>query len=117
MAKADRLARLDDRRIELEEEYRVALIEALRATAAGRWGLFDHNKDKAARAATAPVIEGLAEIGEAIDDIRDQFGMPPFELQQEFLASRGPVSPSAVGEPKQAQAWLDRLGASDSAKG
>jgi hypothetical protein len=115
MAKADRLARLDERRIELEEEYRVALIDALRATAAGRRGLFDHNKDKIARAATAPVIAALAEIGEAIDGIRKQFGMPAFELQKEFLAARGPVSPSAVGEPKQAQAWLDRLGASGEA--
>ena len=25
------------------------------------------------------------------------------------LAARGPVSSQAVGEPKQAQAWLDRL--------
>jgi len=116
MAKADRLARLDDRRIELEAEYRAALIDALRTTAAGRWGLFDHNKDKVARAAAAPVIAALAEIGEEIDQIRRQFDMPAFELQKEFLAARGPVSPSAVGEPKQAQAWLDRLAAQDFAK-
>jgi len=117
MAKADRLARLDERRIELEEEYRVALIDALRATAAGRRGLFEHNQDKTARAATSPIIEALGEIGDAIDGIRDQFGMSAFELQKEFLSARGPVGPSAVGEPKQAQAWLDRLGASDPAKG
>lgn len=117
MAKADRLARLDERRIELEEEYRVALIDALRTTAAGRWGLFDHNQDKSMRAAVAPIIDGLAEIGEAIDAARDRLGMGPFELQQEFLASRGRVSPSAVGEPKQAKAWLERLGVSDPAKG
>jgi len=33
----------------------------------------------------------------------------PFALHQEFLAARGPVKAHAVGEPKQAQAWLDRL--------
>ena len=105
MAKADRLERLDTRRIDLEADYTAALIEALRATAAGRWGLFDHKPDRVARAAVAPVIANLTDLGEAIDDARDQLGMEPFALHQEFLAARGPVSPQAVGEPKQAQAW------------
>jgi len=109
MAKADRLARLDDRRIELEAEYCEALIAALRVAAAGKWGLFGHTAERAARLATAPVLDELAEIGETIDKARAQLGMPPFALQQEFLASRGRVSPQAPGEPKQAQAWLDRL--------
>jgi hypothetical protein len=109
MAKADRLERLDTRRAELEADYTEALIAALRVTAAGQWGLFDHKADRAARKAVAPTIANLAEIGEAIDDAREQLAMEPFALQQEFLASRGPVSPQAVGEPKQAQAWLDRL--------
>ena len=30
---------------------------------------------------------------------------------REFLASRGPVDAQAVGEPRQAQAWLQRLAA------
>ncbi|HWU02294.1 MAG TPA: hypothetical protein VN222_06100 [Novosphingobium sp.] len=109
MAKADRLERLDVRRAELEDEYRAALIDALRVTASGKWGLFDHNADRVARKAVAPIIANLAEMGEAVDQMREQLGMPPFELQQEFLASRGPVRSDAVGEPKQAQAWLDRL--------
>lgn len=111
MAKAQRLARLDDRRIELEAEYEAALIAALRVTAGGKAGLFDHQADRRVRAATAPVIDHLAEIGDAIDAARAQLGLPAFELQQQFLRSRGPVGPQAVGEPKQAQAWLDRLGA------
>jgi hypothetical protein len=111
MAKADRLERLDTRRIELEAEYRTALIEALERTAAGKWGLFDHQKDRHARAAIRPTLDHLAELGEEIDAARDRLGLPPFALQQEFLAARGPVGPSAVGEPKQAQAWLARLAA------
>lgn len=114
MAKADRLARLDDRRAELEAEYTVVLIAALRVTAGGKWGLFDHNGDRAARVAVAPVIENLSEMAEAIDKMRDQLALPAFELHQQFLASRGPVASDAVGEPKQAQAWLDRLTAKDS---
>ena len=109
MAKADRLARLDVRRSDLEAEYIAALIAALRTTASGKWGLFDHGRDRAARAAIAPVIANLNELADAIDGARSQLAMPSYELHQEFLAARGPVGPEAVGEPKQAQAWLDRL--------
>ena len=109
MAKADRLERLDIRRSELEAEYRDALVAALRVTASGKWGLFDHAGDRWARAAVAPTIDHLSEIGQAIDKAREQLAMPPFELQQQFLKARGPVSAHAVGEPKQAQEWLDRL--------
>lgn len=112
MARADRLERLDNRRAELEQEYLDALIAALQSTAAGQWGLFDHNKkDKVARAKVAPMVEALCDMGEEIDGMREQLGMEPFPLHREFEASRGPVSPSAAGEPKQAQSWLDRLGA------
>lgn len=109
MAKADRLARVDIRRLELEEEYIAALIEALRITASGKPGLFGHGGDRWTRAAAAPIVENLAEIGDAINRAREQLDMPKFELQKEFLASRGPVGPQAVGETKQAQAWLARL--------
>lgn len=117
MAKADRLARLDERRAELEIEYSAALIAALRVTAAGKWGLFDHQGDRWSRAAVAPVIENLTEIGEAIDKARERLGLPVFALHQQFLASRGPVASQAVGEPKQAKAWLDRLAAGENADG
>jgi hypothetical protein len=109
MAKADRLDRLDRLRSELETEYRDALIAALEVTAAGKWGLFDHTADRVARKAVAPVIDNLTDLGETIDHAREQLAMPPFDLHREFLAARGPVGPAAVGEPKQARAWLDRL--------
>jgi len=109
MAKADRLERLDIRRGELEAEYLEALIAALQVTAAGVWGLFDHNQDRWTRANAAPVVENLCDLAQTIDSLRDQLLLEPFELHQEFLASRGPVASSAVGEPKQAQAWLEKL--------
>jgi hypothetical protein len=109
VARAARLARLDERRVELEAEYAATLIAALQRTAAGKWGLFGHTDDRAARAAIAPVIDSLGETGEAIDKARAQLGLEPFDLQQQFLASRGKPGAEAVGEPKQAQAWLDRL--------
>ncbi|MFV1920316.1 hypothetical protein VPH46_12920 [Sphingomonas sp. MJ1 (PH-R8)] len=115
MAKADRLARLDERRAELESEYAAALVAALRTTAAGKWGLFGHNGDRWTPAAVTAVIDNLNELGDAIDGARARLGMPPYELHQQFAASRGPVGPEAVGEPKQAQAWLDRL-AGDNAR-
>ena len=113
MARADRLERMDVRREELEGDYRAALIEALQATAAGAWGLFDHQQNKAARAKVAPVLANLADLAETINDLREQLAMEPFALHAEFLAARGPVSSSAVGEPKQAAAWLERLTPSD----
>jgi hypothetical protein len=116
MAKADRLARLDERRTEIEAEYRAALIAALRLTAGGRWGLFGHTQDKAARAKAAPVIDELVELSDEIDDLRAQLSIEPFALHQEFLAACGPVKAHAVGEPKQAQAWLDRLEAAGSSE-
>ena len=110
MARADRLERLDVRRSEMEAVYREVLIRALQTTAAGSWGLFDHNQDRQARARAAPVVAELCEAGEEIDDLREQLGIEPFALHQEFLASRGRVASNAVGEPKQARAWLERLG-------
>lgn len=113
MAKADRLERLDAHRADLESDYTAALVEALRVTAAGKWGLFEHTADKAARKFIAPVIENLEDLAETIDKAREQLFMEPFALHQEFLASRGPVDSQAVGEPKQAQAWLARMAARD----
>lgn len=110
MARADRLERLDVRRAEMEADYLQALINALEVTAAGSWGLFDHNNDRQARARVAPVVEELCETAQEIGDIREQLGLEPFALHQEFLASRGRVASNAVGEPKQARAWLERLG-------
>jgi len=109
MAKADRLERLDTRRADMETEYNAALIAALHVAASGKWGLFDHKPDRVARAAIAPVIENLTDLAEAIDDARQKLDMPPFTLHNEFMAARGPVSPQAVGEAKQAQVWLARL--------
>ena len=110
MAKADRLERLDIRRSELETEYRELLVGALQRSAAGSWGLFAHNKDRAALARWARPVEELCDLGQAIDKMRGDLGLEPFALHEEFEASRGPVSSSDPGEPRQARAWLGRLG-------
>lgn len=109
MARADRLARLDAQRIETETEYLTALVGALRATAAGQWGLFAHNKDRAAIRVTEPVLAELEELAAIIDNLRERLSMPAFDLHRQFVADRGPVKSDAVGEPRQAQAWLARL--------
>ena len=113
MAKADRLERLDIRRAELEAEYLAALVSALQRSAAGSWGLFGHKPDRAALAKWGPVVEELCDMGQAIDRMRDDLDLEPFALHQEFEESRGPVASTAPGEPRQARAWLDRLGEPD----
>jgi hypothetical protein len=117
MAKAARLERLEGLRVELEAEYLAALIAALKATAAGSWRLFDHNQDRTMRTKVAPVIAALTDLAEQIGDARDRLGLEPFDLHREFMASRGRAAPSAVGEPKQARAWLDRLSVLPAARG
>lgn len=109
MAKIDRLARLELRLCEMEREYSDTLVAALQATASGKVGLFDHLSDRRVRLATAPIIDQLDALVDAIDKVREQLSMPEFTLHREFLAARGPVRSDAVGERKQAQAWLDRL--------
>ena len=114
MARGARLERLDAHRAELEAEYRDALIAALRITANGKGGVFGHNQDKPARLRTAAMGDPIVALGDEIDEMRAQLGIEPFALHQEFLASRGPPkTPQAVGEARQAQAWLNRLEAAD----
>lgn len=109
MARADRLERLDSQRSALELEYRECLIAALRQTAAGSWGLFGHNEHLARHHAPPAEVSQLCDMGDEVNVMRERLDMAPFALHEEFLASRGRVKPDAVGEPKQAQAWLDRL--------
>lgn len=109
MARADRLERLEARRIELEADYRAALIAALEVTAGGKWGLFGHKRDRHQEKATAPTLESLSDMAEEIDAMRETLSLEPFALHRDFMADRGPAPANAPGEPKQARAWLDRL--------
>ena len=111
MAKIDRLERIDQRRADAEEEYRATLIAALERAAAGKAGLFNRRADKRERAAVAEVIDELRALGAAIDGYREQLMIEPFALHRDFFDARGPVAPSAVGEPRQAKQWLERLAA------
>ncbi len=109
MAKIDRLERLDAQRVELEADYRAALVEALHKTAKGSWGLFGQNEGKDRSKKTPAIVADLCAMADEIDAMRERLFLEPFTLHQEFMAARGPVSAHAVGEPKQAKAWLERL--------
>ena len=109
MARADRLARMDERRAELEDAYRAALIAALEHTASGKPGLFGHKEHSGPKRAPPPAVIELRAIGAEIGELRETLGLEPFSFHREFEASRGPVSAQAPGEPKQAKAWLERL--------
>ncbi|KQM21898.1 hypothetical protein [Novosphingobium sp. Leaf2] len=107
MARADRLERMENLRLDLEAEYRAALMAALEAAASGMRGLLDPSVDKATRAKAAPVLDDLAEQAAQIDDLREKLDMEPFALHRDFLARRRPAKAHEVGEAKQARAWLD----------
>lgn len=92
---------------DLEREYRIVFEKALIECASGRWGLFGHNEHLGA---SPPVELGeLHTLAQALNRLRSQLGEAPFPLHQEFEAARGRVDANAPGEPKQAQAWLERL--------
>lgn len=112
MSRADRLERMDVQRVALETEYTELLVAALRRTAAGSWGLFDHNQSKSDRKSWEPTVAELCELGAQIDQIRSTLELERFGLHEQFEAARGPVPSTAPGEPKQAKAWLERLGES-----
>lgn len=112
MSRADRLERLDGQRAELEVQFEELLAAALRDAARGSVGLFGHKPDKFTRKVWDPKIAELVEFGEQIDAMRATLGLEQFTLFAEFLTSRGPVASTAPGEPKQAKAWLERLGLS-----
>ncbi len=112
MARADRLERLDRQRHALELEYEEALVQALRGCAAGSWGLFDHNQNRHERSVWNASVAALRDMGNEIEEMREALCLPPFDLHHEFEAARGPVASNAPGEPKQAGAWLEKLGKS-----
>ena len=111
MSKADRLERLDAQRLDDEARFSELLLAALRDAARGSWGLFAHKPDKFTRKQWDPRVAELIELGEQINAERAALGLEPFALLAEFQGSRGPVPSNAPGEPKQAKAWLERLGA------
>lgn len=100
---------MENLRLDLEAEYRAALIAALEGAASGMRGLLDPAVDKATRAKAAPVLDDLAEQAAQIDDLREKLDMGPFDLHRDFLARRRPAKAHEVGEAKQARAWLDVL--------
>ena len=105
----EKAQRLSERLDELEREYQAVLTKALTECAAGRWGLFGHNEHLYPLGNPPELVE-LRELAQTIDRVRARIGEPPFPLHQEFEATRGRADANAPGEPKQAQAWLRRLG-------
>lgn len=106
----ERTERLEAAVVEMEAEYRSTLVEALRACAAGRQGLFGHQEHiRSGLRLRPPVVNELSARGDEIDRLRKRLDMGPYPLRIEFEAARGRVGPGAPGEPKQALEWLERL--------
>ena len=104
----DKLERLSLQVDELERQYRAILTKALTDCTSGRWGLFGHNEHHDAYRGPDELAE-LRELAQGINQLRARISEGPFPLHEEFEAARGPAGANAPGEPKQAQAWLERL--------
>ena len=104
----DRVERLSKQIDELEREYRAILTKALTDCAGGRWGLFGHNENLHACRSPAELDE-LRALAQAINRLRVRIGEGPFSLHEEFEEARGRADANDPGEPKQAEAWLQRL--------
>jgi hypothetical protein len=103
----------------LEIRFRERLVAALRACAAGQWGLFGHNDPalqralgrNAGRSIPAEVRE-LLELGAEIDALRSSLGFPDRNALYARLESyRRLRTESAPGEPRLAQQFLAELDA------
>jgi hypothetical protein len=103
----------------LENRFRERLIAALRACAAGQWGLFGQNDAgyqrrlgrNAGRFISAEARE-LLELGEEIDALRTSLGFSDRNALYARLKSYRRLRPaSAPGEPRLAQEFLAELDA------
>jgi hypothetical protein len=103
----------------LEARFRERLVGALRACAAGRWGLFGRNDPAVPRptvrhtARVPPTDAGaLLELGEEIDALRSSLGYPDKNaLHARLKAYRRLRAENAPGEPRLAQQFLAEIDA------
>jgi hypothetical protein len=101
----------------LELDFKHALIEALEQCCSGVWGLFGQSDNAIAnlprrlreRLASGDAAK-LLELGDEIERLRAELGMPPHELYQRFLEYRRRRDANAPGEPKLARQMLDEIG-------
>jgi hypothetical protein len=101
----------ESRRLEaLEADYRAILTHALRACAAGEWGLLGANDDTVGAERWRPqVVDELIALGQDIDALRHRDGLPRHELHRRFVEERARRGGNMPGEPKRATAWLTEL--------
>ena len=116
MSKESRRVKLEKDLALLESTFRARLLAALRACAAGHWGLFGRNNDvlEGAYGSNHKYIsneaQDLLSLGGKIDDLRARLGYTEgYALYGRFLAARNDRSPNTIGEPKQAQRFLDEI--------
>ncbi|HRO32556.1 MAG TPA: hypothetical protein PLQ03_04005 [Brevundimonas sp.] len=97
----------------LEAEYRSLLIPALRACAAGRWGLLNDvdPADPVMARLRPPEAEALEALGDRIASLRLTLGVAEaFPLHQRLMHERGLRGDNIPGEPRRARLWLTELG-------
>jgi|SRR5580704_1334350 hypothetical protein len=88
-----------------ETRFEEELVSALRACAAGHWGVFGRNGEGWDEGGA------LIALGDEISELRKQLGHTEgFELYDRFAAYRRRRGSNDPGEPKLAQAFLAEIG-------
>jgi len=112
--KAQRFEKLEQQRQSLERDFHDALVEALKECAGGRWGLFERNKGRlSAHLETRYLpksVERVDDLGEQVAHARVSLGYTELpELVRLRELRRVAHAGNALGEPSQAQVWLDEI--------
>ena len=112
--KAQRLGKLEQQRQSLERDFRDAQVEALKGCAGGRWCLFERNKGLLPAHLEARYLpESVArmdDLGEQVAQARVSLGYTELpELVRLRELRRAAHAGNALGEPRQAQVWLDEI--------
>lgn len=116
MSRANRRANLELTLSALESEFHSALLDALKRCAGGVWGLFGQNDHATANLPrrtrdrlASPDAVNILDLGDKIERIRADIGMPSYHLYQRFLEYRRQSGGNAPGEPHLARQLLDEI--------
>lgn len=110
MSRASRRAACEKELATLEAKFSAQLVDALRKSAAGRWGLFGPGEALVYNPRTwVKEINALRDLGGEIEALRAKLGHGSFPLNQRYLHFSKRRGPNDPGDPKLAAEFLREI--------